>query len=305
MSADLFISYAWTSNEHREWVRLLAAHLKAVGYDVLIDADVDYGDSLNGFMRRATDCRHVLLVVDDNYVDRADNLPKSGVGIENRWFSEVHARKPSTWLSVLFKDNPGCQLPAWLAPHLPKGHVFTADPERGAFPGSEQVEELWRWIEDLPANRDHAVSVATLRERAIRLETIDQQRDPNAWANPATEGEIYFEYDKAPRRTYTLGHGAFGFQFAVSGCGPQSVYVLKDPIHAVGLNRSGAVSHEDLAAQLTPGRHVVAAVGQQVILQNHEGALCVIDLVDVRQEATNPTYAPASVRFRYKILFDS
>lgn len=47
MAADIFISYAWTSNQHRQWVRLLAAQLKALGYDVLIDADVDYGDSLN------------------------------------------------------------------------------------------------------------------------------------------------------------------------------------------------------------------------------------------------------------------
>ena len=68
VTADLFISYAWSSDEHREWVRLLAANLKALGYDVLIDADVDYGDSLTGFMKRATQSRHVLLIVDDNYV---------------------------------------------------------------------------------------------------------------------------------------------------------------------------------------------------------------------------------------------
>ena len=49
--ADLFISYAWTSVQHRQWVRLLAAPAEGAGYDVLIDADVHYGDSLNGFMR--------------------------------------------------------------------------------------------------------------------------------------------------------------------------------------------------------------------------------------------------------------
>ncbi len=50
--ADLFISYAWTSAQHQQWVRLLAAHLKMLGYHVLVDADLDYGDSLTGFMRR-------------------------------------------------------------------------------------------------------------------------------------------------------------------------------------------------------------------------------------------------------------
>ncbi len=114
MGADLFISYAWTSPGHREWVRLLAAHLKAIGYDVLVDADVDYGNDLNGFMRRAVDCRHVLLVIDENYIYRADKLPESGVGVEVQWFARFYGQKPRTWLSVLFKDNPSFRLPSWM-----------------------------------------------------------------------------------------------------------------------------------------------------------------------------------------------
>ncbi len=305
MSEDLFISYAWTSDEHREWVRLLAANLKAAGYDVLIDADVDYGDALTGFMRRAVDCRHVLMVVDENYVERADTMPDSGVGIENRWIREVHSDKPSTWLSVLFKDNPKHQLPAWLTPHMPKGHSFNSKPADDMFPGSEQVEELWRWLEGLPANRDHATSVATLRARGKRLEDIDLERDPNSWANPAVEAEIHFEYERSPGRTYTIGHGEFGFKFHVSGHHTRSVYVLKDYIHAVGINRTGTTSHDELAAQLTPGRSVVASVGQQIILQNEVGALCIVDLLDVQREATEPEYTPASITFRYRVLVDS
>lgn len=305
MTADLFISYAWSSDEHREWVRLLAANLKALGYDVLIDADVDYGDSLTGFMKRATQSRHVLLIVDDNYVSRANTLPDSGVGIENGWFKAEHPTKSKTWLSVMFKDNPTHSLPAWLIPEKPKGHVFNADPSNGSFPGSEQVEELWRWIEDLPANRDHATSIKTLRARSARLEKVDRERDPSTWANPATEGEIDFEYDRSPHRTYGLGCGQFGFALKVSGSGAQSVYVYKDPIHAVGLNFSGTTSHGELAAQLTPGRNVVAHVGQQIILQNAQGALCVVDLLGVQSEVTSPDYVPASIRFRYRILTDS
>lgn len=305
MNKDLFISYAWTTDEHREWVRLLAANLKAAGYDVLVDADLEYGDGLNGFMRRAVDCRHVLMVVDENYVHRADTLPKSGVGIENKWFCEAHVHKPPTWLSVLFKDNPKHRLPAWLAPHNPKGQSFNANVTDGSFPGSEQVEELWRWIEDLPANRDHAASVAVLRARGKRLETIDQERDPNSWADPSLEGEIDFKYDRSPRKTYTLGYGEHSFQFNVSECGEQSVYVYKDYVHAVGLNRDEVTNLDGLAAQLSPGRNVVASVGHQVILLNQHGALCLVDILKVQREATYPTYIPASVRFRYRILLDS
>ena len=305
MSADLFISYAWTSDEHREWVRLLAAHLKAIGYDVLVDADVDYGDRLTGFMRRVVECRHVLLVVDENYVDRADNMPTSGVGVENRELAAVYSAKPPLWLSVLFRDNPGCQLPAWLVASNPRGHVFNANPARANFPGSEQVEDLWRWIEDLPANRDHAVPVATLRERGRRLEEVDRKRDPNSWASPGVEGDVYFEFEQAPGMTYTLGYADLGFEFHVSSCGANAVYVYKDPIHAVGLNRTGASQHQGLAEQLTPGRHVIGRTGDQIILQNKQGALCTVDILEVKQEATTLEYVPASVRFRYRILLDS
>ena len=127
LDSDLFISYAWTSAEHRQWVRLLAAQLKALGYNVLIDADLDYGDSLTGFMRKVVDAKHVLLIVDENYVDRANTAPDSGVAIENRWIAEVFADRPSTWLSVLFKNNPSCRLPNWLADRNPKGHSFNYD----------------------------------------------------------------------------------------------------------------------------------------------------------------------------------
>ncbi|TKD65600.1 toll/interleukin-1 receptor domain-containing protein [Micrococcus luteus] len=305
MSADVFLSYAWTSDAHRQWVRLLAANLKAIGYDVLVDADVDYGDSLNGFMQRAVGCRHVLLIVDENYVERADNLPDSGVGIENGWIKGVYAQKPSTWLSVMFKDNPGSALPAWVSNAKPKGLSFNADSRKGTFPGSEQVEELWRWIEGLPANRDHATSIAILRERGVRLETIDRYRDPAMWAAPATEGEVTFEYERAPGNAYRLGHGEYGFALHVSTHAARSVYVYKDPIHAVGLNLSKASSPKDLAPQLTPGRTIIASVGQQAILMNDHGALCLVDLLDVHPETTQPAYTPASIRFRYSILTSS
>jgi hypothetical protein len=195
MIANLFISYAWTSDDHRQWVRLLAAHLKALGYDVLIDADVDYGDSPTCFMRKVVDAKHVLLIVDENYVDRANTNPHSGVAAENRWFSEVFADRPSEWFSVLFKDNPSRRLPNWLADRDPKGHSFNYDPSRpNDFAGSEQVEDLWRWIEGLSANRDHATPIATLRERAARLERQELKADPARWRNPQLQGEFCFTY---------------------------------------------------------------------------------------------------------------
>ena len=59
MQFDVFISYAWGGPEntaHREWVRLLAAHLKQIGFHVGIDSEVDYGEDQMCIRDRETPC---------------------------------------------------------------------------------------------------------------------------------------------------------------------------------------------------------------------------------------------------------
>lgn len=307
MNTDLFISYAWTSDKHREWVRLLAAQLKALGFDVLIDADVDYGDDLNGFMRRIGGSRRVLLIADLNYVERADNMPNSGVGKENRWIAEVYADRDAAWLSVVFVDNHSCILPEWLGDAMPKGFDFnhTADSLQ-EFPGAEQIEDLWRWAAGLPANRDSATSIAKLRERATRLEQQDLRSSPAKWRSPDLTGETHFPYEDSPQRTFRWGVGASEFALEVSGCSYNSVYVYKDPIKAVGLIRGDDVNDADLAQHLTPGRNVTPQVGQSVVLMNSHGRLAVVNIIDVQREDANGSgYVPAFVEFSWRVVESS
>ncbi|MEZ2585881.1 toll/interleukin-1 receptor domain-containing protein [Kluyvera intermedia] len=144
MKTDLFISYAWTSDVHREWVRLIASHLDLIGYTVKIDESVNYGSSLTGFMREVIEASHILLIVDENYVERANNIQSSGVGIENKYISEPVMTKPTTWLSVIFIRNPERKLPNWLEEHNPKGFDFNSNPDKNEFSGSKQIEVIWR-----------------------------------------------------------------------------------------------------------------------------------------------------------------
>lgn len=307
VGADLFISYAWTSDKHREWVRLLAAQLKTLGFDVLIDADVDYGDDLNGFMRRVGDSRHVLLVADRNYVERADTMPDSGVGKENRWIAEQYAGHEAAWLCVLFIDNHGCTLPAWFDGRMPKGFDFNHSPDSlQQFPGAEQVEELWRWIAGLPANRDSATPIATLRQRATRLEQQELRTELSQWRSPDLEGQTHFEYLDAPGNTFTWGFGDSEFGFHVSGCGNDSVYVYKDPITAVGVIRSKQAGGAGLARHLTQGRTVTPHVGQSVVLMNEHGRLAVVDIIKVQREDTSGhEYVAPFVDFRWQVVESS
>ncbi|WP_180814796.1 TIR domain-containing protein [Kocuria flava] len=302
MAEDLFISYAWTSDQHRQWVRLLASQLKALGYGVLVDADVDYGDGLTGFMRRVVDSRHVLMIADENYVNRADNIPESGVGIENRWLAEAHEDRPTTWLTVLFKDNPNYLLPQWLSAHKPKGHSFNANSHAGDFPGSEQIEELWRWVEGLPTSRDSATSIPTLRERAARLERHTLRSDQTRWRNPSLSGEVHFPYEDAPSNTYRWGYGEFEFAIDISPCGSDSVYVYRDPMGAVGIIRPDHAPVSDLASHLSPGRFVVAKVGETIVLMNAHGALSLVEIVGVQHQISGPPYVSPYLDFRYDVV---
>lgn len=307
MGADLFISYAWTSEGHREWVRLLAAQLTALGFDVLIDADVDYGDDLNGFMRRVTDCEHVLLVVDHNYVERADTKPESGVGKESRWIAEVYEDRAPAWLSTLFVDNASCDLPAWLGERMPKGFDFNHSPgSQQEFPGAGQIEDLWRWVAGLPANRDSATPIATLRERATRLERQELRSSPAQWRSPNLVGETHFMYEDAPGNRFHWGCGASEFALHISGRSYDSVYVYKDPIKSVGLIRGNDVDDADLAQHLTPGRSVAPQVGHSVVLMNAHGRLAVVEILRVQHEDTSGSqYVPPFVDFRWRVVESS
>lgn len=305
VGADLFISYAWTSDEHQEWVRLLAAQLKALGFDVLIDADVDYGDDLNGFMRRVGDSKRVLLVVDRNYVDRADTMPESGVGKENRWISEVHSGRAAVWMSVLYVNNPKFTLPAWLGGTAPKGFDFNHSPNSlQQFPGADQVEDLWRWVAGLPANRDSSTPMATLRERAVRLEQQDLRTEPSQWRSPDLEGETRFAYEDAPQKTFRWGFGLSEFAFSVSGHSGNSVYVYKDYGKAVGIVH-GTPDDSDLERHLVPGRSVTPSVGQSIVLMNKHGRLAFVEIVDVQRATTGVPYIAPYVTFRWRVIASS
>lgn len=299
--ADLFISYAWTSPAHREWVRLLASQLHLLGYDVKIDEQVDYGSSLSGFMQEVTSATHVLLIVDENYVLRADTMPNSGVGIENRWISGVFNNKPSTWLSLVFVQNSLLKVPAWLSRHSPKGFDFNSTPEKNVFPGSAQIDEIWRWVEGLPASQYHATSLAEVRKRAARIERIDAQRDPANYASPALKGRVTFRHKDHGH--FKIGNGEYEFKIKFSSRSHNSVYVYIDSnLKAVGLITTSSHDPFSVSTFLTPARTAEPIVGQSVVCMNSHGALCVLTIDEVQPEVNAPTYVSPHVTFSYEVL---
>lgn len=303
MKTSIFISYAWTSDKHRELVRQLATQIRWLGYTVLIDSSEKYGASLSCFMRTVTEADHVLMIVDENYVNRADHVPNSGVAIENRWLSSIFNEKPTSWLSVLYTNNPRFILPAWLTDRQPKGFNFNSCPSKEQFPGLEQIDDLWRWIEGLPADKAHALSAAQYLERLARIERIDVMRDPANYANPALEGRVTFKYKEF--KCYTLGYGEYEFKVEFSGRSSDEVYVYIDSgLKAIGLITNPNFDFGDAASFLLPGRTVEPRLGQMVVMMNSLGAMAIMKIEGIQEEVNAAKYTHPSVTFSYKILIE-
>jgi hypothetical protein len=78
-----FLSYAWESEEHRNWVRDFATRLRTDGVDVTLDQwEVQPGDQLAAFMERAVrENDYIVIVCTPTYAERS-NERRGGVGYE-------------------------------------------------------------------------------------------------------------------------------------------------------------------------------------------------------------------------------
>ena len=81
----VFVSYAWDSNEHKQWVAKLATNLREHGVDAILDQwDVRLGDDLSFFMDHGLTKSHlVICVCSDKYIEKADG-GSGGAGYEKR-----------------------------------------------------------------------------------------------------------------------------------------------------------------------------------------------------------------------------
>jgi hypothetical protein len=70
----VFISYAWESDEHRNWVKSLAARLRGDGVETVLDQwELAPGDQLPRFMERSVrESDFVLIVCTPKYQEKSD-----------------------------------------------------------------------------------------------------------------------------------------------------------------------------------------------------------------------------------------
>ena len=86
----VFISYSWTSEDHKAWVLELATNLRNSGVDIKLDRwELKGGHDTIDFMEemvKNTLVERVLIICDSGYKEKADKR-KGGVGIESQIIS--------------------------------------------------------------------------------------------------------------------------------------------------------------------------------------------------------------------------
>lgn len=114
---DVFISYSWEDNEHREWVKRLATQLRSDGVSVLLDQwEMAPGDQLPEFMSQAiSQSKYVVIVCTPRYKYRSET-GLGGVAYEGDIMTAevLHNRDHRKFIPLLRRGTWQEAAPAWL-----------------------------------------------------------------------------------------------------------------------------------------------------------------------------------------------
>lgn len=116
-SSTAIISYSWDSEDHKKWVRNLAARLRKEGIEIILDQwHTVPGDELPKFMETAVrENDFVIIVCTPRYKDRSDNRI-GGVGYEgNIMTAEIMTTQNQRKFIPILRVGPWkAAAPSWL-----------------------------------------------------------------------------------------------------------------------------------------------------------------------------------------------
>jgi hypothetical protein len=132
-AGQTFISYAWESPEHKEWVLAFATALRQSGVDVVLDEwNLPPGGDMYHFMEQSVrSAEFVIVVCTPSYAAKAD-ARIGGVGYEARIITTELAQQTAQrkFIPILRSGEYPSAAPVWLASR--RGLDFTATPYSAA-----------------------------------------------------------------------------------------------------------------------------------------------------------------------------
>ena len=294
----VFISYAWDSEEHKNWVLKLASDLRSHGVDAILDQwDARLGNDLFFFMEQGLTTSHlVLCICSDRYVEKA-NGGIGGAGYEKRILaSELISGNDTRFILPIIKGNSNyCKLPTFLS------GLKYVDFDCGDYFDCyrELLERIYdEDIKKKPALGRNPFASTVLSDRITTKLNIEKVK----FQNPAMEGIASFDY-KSNSGVYVIGEGDYQFITNWSECGHNSIYCYKDNIFRLGYNPKYKEfpSPEEFVNFNFSSRVRSVNVGKIVLLENrkHKFAAVKVTKVQKREEDSNHL-----LEFEYKIYKD-
>jgi hypothetical protein len=227
----VFLSYAWDSQSHKDWVRKLADYLIANGINVILDQyDLKVGKVTTHFMETAIEkADKVLLILTPGYKAKAES-GKSGVGYEHsiitsNLYQVQHAN--TKFIPVLRSGNLSTSAPGYIKTliyhHMNNDDIFEAT----AF-------ELVRILYDKPEiekpekgpKPDLTQTIDPIKERILNISRrndlkIKKCEYADRYAVDKIEGEIkpLFQLIKSKANDYhSMGSLFFNSDYAGPQC---------------------------------------------------------------------------------------
>ncbi|HRI59462.1 MAG TPA: toll/interleukin-1 receptor domain-containing protein, partial [Saprospiraceae bacterium] len=112
-----FISYAWESDELKNWVKALATKLRGIGIDVKLDQwEVVPGDQMPHFMEKSVrENDFVLIICTPKYKVKSENRI-GGVGYEGDIMTAEILQKSNNrkFIPILKSGTIETSIPSWL-----------------------------------------------------------------------------------------------------------------------------------------------------------------------------------------------
>lgn len=212
MTPSAFISYSWDDEAHREWVRTLAARLRADGIDVTLDRwGAVPGDQLPAFMEQAIrKNQFVIIICTPRYKSRSD-AREGGVGYEGDIMTaEVMTQQNDRKFIPVLRSGTWLQAsPSWLTG---KYHINLSNNPYNERDYEDLIRTLLGIRETAPPI---GKPMATINQNANSQSATSHQIQ-NAGFEDITITRVIVEDITQPRNDGTRGSGLYTIPFSLS-----------------------------------------------------------------------------------------
>lgn len=293
-----FISYAWDSEEHNEWVLKLASDLRRHGVDVILDQwDARLGNDLSFFMEQGLTASHfVLCVCNDKYIQKA-NGGIGGAGYEKRILAaEMMNDSNKRFIIPIIKGNSQTnKLPTFLS------GLKYVDFDNGMY--FNNYQELIERIYDEDAKKKPPLGCNPFVSTVISDQiTTKLNIEKIEFHNPSLKGKASFDY-KRNSGSYIIGEGDYMFVTHWSECGHNSIHSYKDYVFRQGYNptyQEFPLPNEFINFDFS-SRAKAVNVGEIVLLENHNHKFAALRITKVVRRMEDINHL---LEFEYKIYKD-